>query len=66
MNDKLLQKMRRRLRSRRGQSMVAYALVSAALLTGATMMVAHIIPGLLDGIDAYARSLYLGLNLPFP
>lgn len=66
MNDKLLQKMRRRLRARRGQSMAAYALISAALLSGATVMVAKIIPGLLNGIDAYARSLYLGLNLPFP
>lgn len=66
MNSGLWKRFRNRLSSRRGQSMVAYALVSFSLLTGSLMLIQQIIPDLLNGMDQFAKSMYLGINMPFP
>ena len=66
MKDGLLTRFRKRLAARRGQSMVAYAIVTFALLAGSLMLIHHIIPDLFRGMDQFAKSMYLGLNLPFP
>jgi hypothetical protein len=66
MKSGLLTRIRIRLSSRRGQSMVAYALVSFSLLAGSLMLIQRIIPDLLNGMDQFAKSMYLGINLPFP
>ncbi len=55
-----------RLMAQRGQAMISYALISSVLLIGGTVLVGKIIPDLIKGMDQFARSLYMGLNLPFP
>ncbi len=66
MNSGLWTRICTRLGSRRGQSMVAYALVSFSLLAGSLMLIQRIIPDLLNGMDQFAKSMYLGINMPFP
>ncbi len=55
-----------RLLSRRGQAMVAYAVISSVLLIGGTVLVGKIIPDLIKGMDQFAKSMYFGINMPFP
>ena len=66
MDQGLWKRFRKRLAARRGQAMVAYALVSFSLLAGSMMLIQQIIPDLLNGMDQFAKSMYLGINLPFP
>ena len=56
----------RLLRARRGQSMVSYAVITAAILGGLTTMSMVILPEMLDAYDQFTRSLYFCINMPFP
>lgn len=53
-------------RGRRGQSMVSYAIITAAILGGLTAMSMYILPEMLEALDNFTKSLYFGINLPFP
>jgi len=66
MRTRILKWLRRRLAARRGQSMVAYAVVSAFFLGSLTIMSIKIFPDMLNAIDQFASSMYMGINLPFP
>jgi hypothetical protein len=58
--------LRRLHKGRRGQSLVTYAIITAFLLGSLTFMSIKIFPQMLNAIDQFARSMYLGINMPFP
>lgn len=58
--------LRRVLRGRRGQSMVSYAIITAAILGGLTTMSMVILPKMLDAYNNFTQSLYFGINMPIP
>ncbi len=66
MRTRILKRLRRRLAARRGQSMIAYAMISFAFLTAAVGVSIKIFPDMLLAIDQFASSMYMGINLPFP
>ena len=66
MRNRIPKWLRRRLAARRGQSMLAYAIITAAFLGGLTFMSIKFFPDLIEAIDQYASSMYMGINLPFP
>ena len=66
MFEKIRKGLRRLHRAQRGQSLVAYAIITAALLGGMMIMSIKIFPQMLNAIDQFARSMYLGINMPFP
>ena len=63
---KLLKRWRRGLKARRGQAIITYAILSAAMLSVGTFVSIKIFPDLLEAMDQFAGSMYLGINLPFP
>ncbi|MBW2703738.1 MAG: hypothetical protein JRF33_23210 [Deltaproteobacteria bacterium] len=58
--------MKRLRRGRRGQSMVSYAIVTAAMLGGLTTMGMVIFPQMINAMNSFTASLYFCINLPFP
>ena len=54
------------IRGRRGQSMLSYAVITAAMLGGLTTMGMVIFPQMLDAMNSFTASMYFGINLPFP
>ncbi len=58
--------LRRLRRGRRGQSMVSYAIITAAILGGLTTMSMYILPEMLEALDGFTKSLYFGINMPLP
>ncbi len=56
----------RLFRGQRGQSMVSYAVITAAILGGLTAMSMVILPKMLDAYNNFTSSLYFGINMPFP
>jgi hypothetical protein len=50
----------------RGQSMVSYAIITAAILGGLTTMSMVILPRMMDAYNNFTQSLYFGINMPFP
>lgn len=58
--------LRRLLRGKRGQSMVSYAVITAAILGGLTAMSMVILPRMLDAYNNFTASLYFGINMPIP
>jgi hypothetical protein len=63
---KLRKWLRKGLRARRGQAIVTYAILSAAMLSVGTFVSIRIFPDLMDAMDQFAGSMYMGINLPFP
>jgi|GEM_PF-1760417 len=64
---KRLRKLFNRLRrGQRGQSMVSYAIITAAILGGLTTMSLVILPRMLDAYNNFTASLYFGINMPIP
>ena len=57
---------RRLWRGQRGQSMISYAVITAAILGGLTTMSMYILPQMLEAMDNFTKSLYFGINLPIP
>jgi hypothetical protein len=53
-------------RGQRGQSMISYAVITAAILGGLTVMSMYILPQMLEALDNFTASLYFGINLPLP
>jgi len=66
MKKKKFKRLRRLLRARRGQSMVSYAIITAAILGGLTTMSMVILPKMMDAYNNFTQSLYFGINMPFP
>ena len=58
--------LRRLWRGRRGQSIMSYAIITAAILGGLTTMSMYILPQMLEALDNFTGSLYFGINLPIP
>jgi hypothetical protein len=58
--------LRRLTRGKRGQSMVSYAVITAAILGGLTVMSMVILPRMLDAYNNFTASLYFGINMPLP
>jgi Flp pilus assembly pilin Flp len=58
--------LRRIYREQRGQSMVGYAVITAAILGGLITMSMAILPRMLDAYNNFTESLYFGINMPFP
>ncbi|MBN2496259.1 MAG: hypothetical protein JXR96_16825 [Deltaproteobacteria bacterium] len=56
----------RLVRARRGQSMVSYAIITAAILGGLTTMGMVIFPKMIDAMNSFTESLYFCINCPFP
>lgn len=57
----------RKLRQgRRGQAMVSYAVVTAALLGGLLTMGMVILPKMLDAYNSFTASMFFAINMPFP
>lgn len=54
------------LRGRRGQSMMSYAVITAALLGGLTTMGMVIFPQMIDAMNSFTASMYFAINLPIP
>lgn len=46
--------------------MVSYAVITAAILGGLTVMSMYILPQMLEAMDNFTKSLYFGINLPLP
>ena len=57
---------KRLLAGQRGQSMVSYAIITAAILGGLTTMSMVILPKMLDAYNNFTQSLYFGINMPIP
>jgi len=53
-------------RERRGQAMVAYALITALLLGTVSVVSMKFLPEMLDAYDTFTRSLYFSINAPLP
>lgn len=66
MKKRKIKLLRRLRRGRRGQSMVSYAVITAAILGGLTVMSMYILPQMLEALDNFTKSLYFGINLPLP
>jgi hypothetical protein len=66
MKKAIFKRLRSLLRARRGQSMVSYAIITAAILGGLTAMSMVILPRMLDAYNNFTQSLYFGINMPFP
>ena len=49
-----------------GQAMAEYAIVTAVLVVGATVVGFHLLPNFIDALQAYLDSFYIMLNLPIP
>jgi len=58
--------LRRLIKGKRGQSMVSYAVITAAILGGLTVMSMVILPRMLDAYNNFTASLYFGINMPIP
>jgi Flp pilus assembly pilin Flp len=58
--------LKRLLKEERGQSMVSYAVITAAILGGLLTMSMVILPRMLSALDNFTASLYFGINAPFP
>ena len=54
------------IRGRRGQSMMSYAIITAALLGGLTTMSMVIFPQMMDAMNSFTHSMYFSINLPIP
>ena len=59
----LLERLRR---GQRGQSMVSYAIITAALLGGLTTMGMVILPRMIEAYNSFTASVYFGINMPLP
>jgi len=66
MNRKLRLRVRRRLRARRGQAMMSYAMFTFLILIGLTGTATYFIPRMMDAIDQFTASMYFAINMPFP
>lgn len=66
MRKKRKQLLKRILKGESGQSMVSYAVITAAILGGLLTMSMVILPRMLDAYDNFTASLYFGINMPFP
>jgi hypothetical protein len=49
-----------------GQAMAEYAIVTAALMGGLTLMTFQILPDFIEAFQLYLNGFYLLLNLPIP
>jgi len=56
----------RLIRDQRGQSMVSYSIITAAILGGLLTMGIIILPRMLDALSSYTKSLYFSVSMPFP
>lgn len=57
---------RRLRRERRGQAMVAYALITALLLGTVSVVSMKFLPEMLDAYDTFTKSMYFCINSPIP
>ncbi|NMB77173.1 MAG: hypothetical protein GYA21_18855 [Myxococcales bacterium] len=55
-----------RLKGRRGQAMVNYAIITFFILGGLTGLSMIILPQMLDALDAFTASMYFCVNMPLP
>ena len=66
MRKRKKQLLKKLLKGRRGQSMVSYAIITAAILGGLITMSMAILPRMMDAYNNFTASLYFGINMPFP
>ena len=60
---KFLKKLRK---GQRGQAMISYAVITAAILGGLTTMSILILPKMMDAYNSFTSSIYFVINSPFP
>ena len=58
--------LKRLRKGQRGQSMVAYSVVTAAILGGLATMSIYVLPRMIEAFNRFTESLYFGINMPFP
>jgi hypothetical protein len=66
MKRKRLNLFKRLAKGQRGQSMVAYAVITAMFLGAGFVLTIRILPEMLDAYNNFIGSLYFGINCPIP